>query len=162
MGRGNSRGSRGSTAQQAARCVCPSAGAHDTRGEAFGRLKSGGTRKSSMGTLEAGWRSRSVHAHNCDVEVVWRIAAGATRPACVGGGLRAWGQGRAGGTRTRGLNADLLAQDGHAQAGPCRQLGDKGAGGSTRRRLLHLPQLRSGTPQPPRRLPPRALGVTYS
>jgi len=97
MGRGNSRGSRGSTAQQAARCVCPSAGAHDTRGEAFGRLKSGGTRKSSMGTLEAGWRSRSVHAHNCDVEVVWRIAAGATRPACVGAGFAHGGKGAPGG-----------------------------------------------------------------
>eukprot|EP00613_Pedinella_sp_CCMP2098_P064852 CAMPEP_0171983172 /NCGR_PEP_ID=MMETSP0993-20121228/273147_1 /TAXON_ID=483369 /ORGANISM="non described non described, Strain CCMP2098" /LENGTH=94 /DNA_ID=CAMNT_0012635911 /DNA_START=3227 /DNA_END=3511 /DNA_ORIENTATION=+ len=88
-------------------------------------------------------------------------------PHARGGGLRAWGRGRAGGTGTRGLSADLLAQDGHAQAanaqaGPGRQLGKKGAGGSTRRCHHHLLQPRAGTPQPQLRLPHRAPGVALS
>mmetsp|Transcript_35533 Transcript_35533/g.70475 ORF Transcript_35533/g.70475 Transcript_35533/m.70475 type:complete len:169 (-) Transcript_35533:269-775(-) len=110
---------------------------------------------------------RRVYTHDGSVEVVQRIMAVATSPTCSGGGLRAWGRGRAGGTGTRGLSADLLAQGGHAQAanaqaGPGRQLGKKGAGGSTRRCHHHLLQPRAGTPQPQLRLPHRTPGVALS
>jgi hypothetical protein len=73
-----------------------SAGAHGNRGEAFGRLKPKGARKSGMGALKAGWRSRGVYTHNGGVEVAWRIMAAATRPTCVGAGFAHEGKGAPG------------------------------------------------------------------
>jgi hypothetical protein len=52
--------------------------------------------KASTEALEAGWRLRGVHTLNCDVEVVWRILAVATRPACVGAGFVHGGKGAPG------------------------------------------------------------------
>jgi hypothetical protein len=62
----------------------------------LGCLKPRGARKSCMGTLEAGWRSRVVYTHNCGVEVVWRAMAVATRPVCVGAGFTRGGEGAPG------------------------------------------------------------------
>jgi hypothetical protein len=84
---GGAWGTRGTAAQQAARAVYSSDGAHGTRSEAFGRVKPRGERKSSMGALEAGWRSRGVYTNNGGFEVVRRTMAVATRPACVGAGF---------------------------------------------------------------------------
>jgi hypothetical protein len=83
----NSRGMRGTTAYQTARAVYLSAGVRGTRSDAFERLKPKGAHESSMGALEAGWRSRGVHTNHGGVESVRRIMTVATRPTCYGAGF---------------------------------------------------------------------------